>query len=151
MAGGDDEKVAVKHPLNLCNRHVVHVSIVLGIVQLVYEDAVRELNGDLVLVHRDFFDVVSAFDTDFLFRNQVLQSARYRMKFSERLERRRWLQTCMITSVMRSLNAYRLSNLHEIINKNDSYVFLIYEGLHRRCIFLWRYDVTAVLWSVLHA
>jgi hypothetical protein len=50
----------------------VHVAVIFGLVQLVDEYAVRQLNCNLVLVHSNFLDVVSAFDSDLFFGDQVL-------------------------------------------------------------------------------
>ena len=54
----------------------MHVVVVGGGVELVDENAVRQLHGNLVHVHGDFLYVVAAFDAHFLFRDQVLKKTK---------------------------------------------------------------------------
>ncbi len=72
MVGSDNEQIAFERPLYFCNRHIVHVGIVVGRVELVDEHTVRQLYCNLVSVHSNFLDVVSAFDSHFFFGDQVL-------------------------------------------------------------------------------
>jgi hypothetical protein len=96
LAAGENEQIAIKRSLNLRERDIVHVGIVFGRVELVDEDAVGQLHGDLVAVHGDFLDVVPALDPHLLLGHQVLRAGGSFMRretaaVSCAVEQRRWL------------------------------------------------------------